>query len=148
MPFHAARLLRAMNNKLVHSTLNGTTSTVRCGICYGSIGEVCCTEQYDKTSCRSLVNDVRVDLFARKGRDVLHIPPTQGCLIEHVCEEGSISGRILLEPVTNTSGCPSATRRMGLDETAEGTWEIFWSKLPEASKVCRELLCCGCTKGC
>ena len=84
MPFHAARLLRAMNNELVHSTLNGTTSTVRCGICYGSIGEVCCTEQYDKTSCRSLINDIRVDLFARKGRDVLHIPPTQGCLIEHV----------------------------------------------------------------
>ena len=23
----------------------------------------------------------------------------------------------------------------------------FFSKLPEASKVCRELLCCGCTKG-
>ena len=39
---------------------------------------------YDKTSCRSHVNEVRVDLFAYKGRDVLHIPPTQGCLIEHV----------------------------------------------------------------
>ncbi len=47
---------------------------------------------YDKTSCRSHVNDVRVDLFARKGRDVLHIPPTQGCLIEHVRRAVGIAG--------------------------------------------------------
>ena len=39
---------------------------------------------YDKTSSLSHVNEARVDLFARKGTDVLHIPPIQGCLIEHV----------------------------------------------------------------
>ena len=33
---------------------------------------------YDKTSCQSQVNQLKVDLFAHKGRDVLHIPPTQG----------------------------------------------------------------------
>ena len=39
---------------------------------------------YDKTSCQSKVNQLKVDLFAHKGRDVLYIPPTQECLIEHV----------------------------------------------------------------
>ena len=31
---------------------------------------------YDKTSSMCYVNAARVDLFARKGRDVYHIPPT------------------------------------------------------------------------
>ena len=34
---------------------------------------------------------------------MLHIPPTQGCLA-------------LLEPGIATNGCPSATRRMGLNK--------------------------------
>ena len=31
---------------------------------------------YDKTSARQLVNEARVDLFARKGLEVSNIPPT------------------------------------------------------------------------
>ena len=38
---------------------------------------------YNKTSSKSHVNEARVDLFARKGRDVHHIPPTQGSLLQH-----------------------------------------------------------------
>ena len=43
-------------------------------------------------SCRFHVNEVRMDLLAQKGRDVLHIPPTQGCLIEHVRRAAYQSG--------------------------------------------------------
>ena len=39
---------------------------------------------YDKNSSKFHVNEARVDLFARKGRDVYHIPPTQGGLLQHV----------------------------------------------------------------
>ena len=102
---------------------------------------------YDKTSCQSYVNEVRVNLFARKGRDVLNIPPTRGCLVEHVRRAAHQAGycwsqSLLPMPVL------AEPEGWGWTRTAEGEWEVFWSKLPEASKVCRELLCCGCTKGC
>ncbi len=39
---------------------------------------------YDKTSPRCHVNEARLDLFAQKGRDMIHIPPTQGALFQQV----------------------------------------------------------------
>ena len=39
---------------------------------------------YDKTSSKSCVNEARVDLFTRKGRDIYHISPTQGSLLQCV----------------------------------------------------------------
>lgn len=39
---------------------------------------------YDKTSTNSTVNEARVDLFSRKGRDVSNIPPSQGALLQHL----------------------------------------------------------------
>ena len=64
-------------SKCLPST-NGITSTVRCGICYGSIGEVCCTAVWQN---KLPIHEVRVDLLPHKGQDV---PPTQRCHIEHV----------------------------------------------------------------
>ena len=32
--------------------------------------------------------------------------------------------------------------------TSNGSWEVKWTELPEASHACRELLRCGCKKGC
>ncbi len=29
-----------------------------------------------------------------------------------------------------------------------GGWEVNWTTLPEVTKACRELLKCGCKKGC
>ncbi|KAK3703668.1 hypothetical protein QZH41_011790 [Actinostola sp. cb2023] len=31
---------------------------------------------------------------------------------------------------------------------SEGTWEPFWSALPDVTKSCRQLVECGCKKGC
>ena len=102
---------------------------------------------YDKTSCRSHVNEVRVDLFAYKGRDVLHIPPTQGYLIEHVKRAAYQAGYCWSQSLL-----PMAVLQQpdewGWTRTTEGAWEVLWGKLPEASKVCSELIRCGCTKGC
>lgn len=102
---------------------------------------------YDKTSCRCHVNELRLDLFTRKGRDVLHIPPTQGCLIEHVRRAAYQAGHCWSQSLVPMVDLPQP-EGWGWTGTAGGTWEVLWSKLPEASKVCRELLRCGCTKGC
>ena len=102
---------------------------------------------YDKTSCRSHVNEVRVDLFAYKGRDVLHIPPTQGCLIEHVKRAAYQAGYCWSQSLLPMAVLPQRDE-WGWTRTTEGAWEVLWGKLPEASKLCRELPRCGCTKGC
>ena len=36
----------------------------------------------------------------------------------------------------------------GWCRTVGEDWEVYWTALPEASQVCRELICCGCKKGC
>ena len=104
---------------------------------------------YNKTSCRSHVNEARLDLFTRKARDihVLNIPPTQGCLIEHVRRAAYQAGYSWSQLLVPLPDLPQPNK-WGWTETAEGAWKVMWSKLPEASKVCRELISCGCMKGC
>ncbi len=48
----------------------------------------------------------------------------------------------MLEPVVITNSMPDLPQPegWGWTGTAEGAWNVLWSKLPEASKVCRELL--------
>ena len=102
---------------------------------------------YDKTSSSSHVNEARLDLFARKGRDVYHIPPTQGGLLQHVRRAVYQAGYCWGQPLSPMLELPQP-EGWGWKGTAEGSWEVLWSDLPEASLVCRELLRCGCTKGC
>ena len=96
---------------------------------------------YDKTSSKSHVNEARVDLFAQKGRDVHHIPPTQGSLLQH-------TRRAVYQSLSSMVQLPQL-KGWGWIGAAGGTWEVMWSCLPEASKVCRELVCCkGCQTHC
>ena len=102
---------------------------------------------YDKTSTKCHVNEARVDLFARKGRDIYHIPPTQGSLLQHTRRAAYQAGYCWSQPLTPMLQLPPP-EGWGWKENAGGTWDVVWSNLPEASKVCQELLRCGCTKGC
>ena len=102
---------------------------------------------YDKTSSKSCVNESRIDWFAQKGRDIYHIPATQGNLLQHVMRAVYQAGYCWSQSLNPIMELPL------LDEwrwksSSSGTWEVLWSKLPEASQVCRELICCACTKGC
>ena len=36
----------------------------------------------------------------------------------------------------------------GWKKKVEGGWELSWTTLPEATLACRELIRCGCKKGC
>ncbi len=102
---------------------------------------------YDKTSSKSHVNEARVDLFARKGRDVNHIPPTQGSLLQHTRRAVHQAGYCWSQSLIPMVQLPQP-EEWGWKVAAGGIWDVIWSNLPEASKVCRKLLRCGCTKGC
>ena len=102
---------------------------------------------YDKTSSKSCVNEASVNLFTRKGKDIYHIPPTQGSLLQHVKRAVYQAGYCWSQPLNPIMELP-ISHEWGWKSSSSGTWEVLWSELPEASQVCRELICCGCTKGC
>ena len=51
-------------------------------------------------------------------------------------------------PAMNLKPQLSSPKDWGWYKKAEGGWEACWTMLPEASGVCRELICCGCKKSC
>ena len=102
---------------------------------------------YDKTNTGSEVNMVRFDLFARKGRYVNNIPPTKGTLLQHARRAAYQAEHCWSQAIEPHIDIPRPAG-WGWVGTDGGKWDVVWSNLPEASKVCRELLRCGCTKGC
>ena len=102
---------------------------------------------YDKTNTGSEVNMVRFEIFARKGRVRQQHSTDEGCA-SSACEESSISGWALLGQAIEPQIELPRPAGWGWVGTDGGKRDVVWSNLPEASKVCRELLRCGCTKGC
>ena len=95
---------------------------------------------YDKTSTGSEVNNmVRFDLFARKGRDVNNIPQTKGALLQHARRAAYQAGHCWSQTIEPQIELPRPAG-WGWVGTDGGKWGVVWSNLPEASKVCRELL--------
>jgi hypothetical protein len=101
---------------------------------------------YDKTSNCLDVNSARRHLFSKKGRQIENVPPTSEALLQHskraIYQGGFIWGQA--DRPVQTLPDPSAWGW----QFAAGRWEPFWTSLPEASRVCRELLKCGCKKAC
>ena len=101
---------------------------------------------YDRTSSEVRVNDARKHLFCQKSRPMDGLPPTQSALIEHTKRAAYQAGHIWAQMLVTVPKLPSPGE-WGWQETNNG-WEVEWTTLPEASKACRELLRCGCQKGC
>ena len=97
------------------------------------------------TSITASVNETRLQLFARKGRDVNNIPPTKGALIQHVRKAVSQARHYWNQVSKLIMNLPPPE---GWGHPGTGKWTVVWSHLPEASKVCSELPNCSCTKGC
>ena len=103
---------------------------------------------YDKTSIHSKVNDTRKHLFTKRGRMLETIPPTEAALLEHtkravlqalVWKEAVIPQPEVLDP-----------EKWGWVKK-DDTYRPVWTTLPEASKICSELVKCGCNvekRGC
>ena len=93
------------------------------------------------------VNEARKHLFSKKGRAMDALPPTEAVLIEHTKRAAYQAGHVWAQMFTTVPSLPSPSE-WGWLQTNDGGWEINWSSLPEASQACRELLRCGCKKGC
>lgn len=102
---------------------------------------------YDRTSNDFDVNSARQQLFTKTGRQMENIPPTSAALLQHVkravYQGGHVWGQASLPspPLPNPSD-------WGWTATNDGQWKPYWSHLPSASEVCRELIKCACRKGC
>ena len=101
---------------------------------------------YDRTSVKSCVDDARMQLFVKKGRQFDTIPPTRAALLEHskraVLQAGYIWGQALTPNPTLPSPQDWGWTLDG------GLWMPFWTTLPDVMGSCQELVRCGCKKGC
>ena len=102
---------------------------------------------YDRTSSQTSVNQARMELFTHKGRAIDGLPPTQAALIEHAKRAAYQAGHIWGQVMVAVPELPSPGD-WGWKRKETAGWEVNWTTLPEAAKACRQLLRCGCKKGC
>ena len=102
---------------------------------------------YDRTSSLECVNQSRKQLFTQKGRSIEGLPPTKAALIEHTKRAAYQAGHCWSQAMIAAPELPSPSD-WGWTRKEPSGWEVCWTTLPEATKACRELLRCGCTKGC
>ena len=102
--------------------------------------------RYDRSSTSSSVNEARLDLFVRKQRSYMAIPPTQASLKQHT-KRAVYQGGIIWGQTMNARPCLPSPANYGWFEQ-NGKWEIHWTDLPPIAQSCQELTKCGCKKGC
>jgi hypothetical protein len=101
---------------------------------------------YDRTSNKTKVNDARKALFSKKGKSLDLIPPTLAALYEHTKRTALQAGHCWGQCLVVRPQLPSP-EEWGWVMTSDG-WQPFWTTLPDVTKSCRELVRCGCNKGC
>ena len=101
---------------------------------------------YDRISTSNDVNKARCKLFAKKGNVEL-IPPTSAALKQHVRRAVYQGGQMWGQALVPAPALPSPSD-WGWSSTSDQMYEPYWTTLPEASKVCQELISCTCKKGC
>ena len=73
--------------------------------------------------------------------------PAHAALIEHTKRAAYQAGHCWGQVMVAAPELPSPSD-WGWKRKDTGWWEANWTTLPEAAKACRELLHCGCKKGC
>ena len=101
---------------------------------------------YDHTSSWTKVNEVRQQLFSRKGRSLENIPPTLASLVQHVKKAVFQSGFIWDQTLLLQPTLPSPSRWGWQLENSR--WVPFCVILSQAKDSCCELIRCGCKTGC
>ena len=104
---------------------------------------------YDCTSPCTTVNDVRMDLLKRKGRDIDHIPPTGDTSCQLAKRAAFLTGHCWGKCLEVSSQLPSPSKWGWVRGTTQ-RWEPLWTTIPQASESCQELFKCGCKskRGC
>lgn len=101
---------------------------------------------YDRTSSQTCINQARKHLFCQKARGIYCLPPTRAALVQHIKRATYQAGHCWSQMDIAVPELPSP-QDWGWTKQEVG-WATFWTDIPEATKVCRELLRCGCKKGC
>lgn len=101
---------------------------------------------YDKSSDIVRVNELRLDLFARKQRAYESIPPTQDALLQHAkraaFEAGCVWSQATVCRPQYLNPCD-----WGWTKFDEG-WKVRWTTLQPIAKCCEQLTKCGCNTEC
>jgi hypothetical protein len=85
-------------------------------------------------------------LFSKSTRSLENIPPSRDALQEHTKRAVFQAGYVWAQATVRRPEVPSP-EDWGW-ERGENGWTPTWTTLPEASKVCKELVRCGCKKSC
>ena len=101
---------------------------------------------YDRTSNHEHVNDARKQLFTQKGRAIDALPPTREALGPHIRRTADQADYCWGQMMVVAAELPSPSE-WGWMKSDTG-WDVCWTTLTEATKSCRQLLRCGCKKGC
>ncbi len=74
------------------------------------------------------------------------IPPTKAALQQHVKRATYQAGHIWGQALIPNPTLPSPSDWSWVKQ--EDKWCSMWTRLPQASTVCKEFIKCGCTKHC
>lgn len=100
---------------------------------------------YDRTSDLTDIDEARKEMFTKKGRAMESIPPTRGALIQHIKRAVYQGGHCWGQATAVAQKLPPPDDWGWVNPP---TWKPLWTTLPEASISSRELISCGCKKGC
>ena len=103
---------------------------------------------YSKKLETKCVNEARELLFSQGKRSIENLPPTKNALVQHALRSAYQAGIIWGQSLNPLPDLPSPSLFGWEKETEESGWNPTWTDLPEASKVCRELIKCSCKKKC
>ena len=98
---------------------------------------------YDRTSLCQGVNDAMKVLFAQKRRALENIPPTADALLQHTARVAYQAGHCWGQCIVSKPKLPSPSEWEWAKSESDA-WRPRWTTLPEALKVCQELVKCGC----
>jgi hypothetical protein len=101
---------------------------------------------YDRTSSCRQINKARQMLFSKSTRSLENIPPSRDALQEHTKRAVFQAGYVWTQATVRRPEVPSPEDWCW--ERGDNGWTPTWTTLPEASKVCKELVRCGCRKSC
>ena len=79
-------------------------------------------------------------MFVKDGRDLETISPTSAALLEHTFRAAYIAGHVWNNALVSSPDL-SQPNEWGWIRTGDG-YKPLWAKLPEASKVIRQLVKC------
>ena len=104
---------------------------------------------YDRTSGLKDINEARRELFTKSAamKSLDHIPPTKAALIQHI-RRSILQTHVWTHSLLASPALPDPGQWGWVRNGSDSEWKPLWTTLPEAARVCAELIHCGCKKGC